>query len=67
MAQAITALIHTPLRVSYLIASLIIIPLVIFGMTLLARLQVWTQPIWLILMFGPFIAIGILLDVFVGF
>lgn len=59
MAQAITALIHTPLRVSYLIASLIIIPLVIFGMTLLAKLQAWTQPIWLILLFGPFIAIGI--------
>ncbi len=59
MAQAITAAIHTPLRVSYLIASLLIIPLVIFGMTLLAKLQVWTQPVWLLLMFGPFIAIAI--------
>jgi purine-cytosine permease-like protein len=59
MAQAITALIHTPLRVSYLIASLIIIPFVIFGMTLLAKLQVWTMPLWLILLFGPFIAVGI--------
>jgi purine-cytosine permease-like protein len=59
MAQAITALIHTPLRVSYLIACLIIVPLVIFGMTLLARLQVWTQPVWLILLFGPFIAVAV--------
>ena len=59
MAQAITALIHTPLRVSYLIASLIIIPFVIFGMTLLAKLQVWTMPVWLILLFGPFIAVAI--------
>jgi purine-cytosine permease-like protein len=59
MAQAITALIHTPLRVSYLIACVIIVPLVIFGMTLLARLQVWTQPLWLILLFGPFIAMAI--------
>jgi len=59
MAQAITALIHTPLRVSYVIASLIIIPLVIFGMTLLAKLQVWTQPVWLILLFGPFLAVAI--------
>jgi purine-cytosine permease-like protein len=59
MAQAITALIHTPLRVSYLIASLIIIPFVVFGMTLLAKLQVWTMPLWLILLFGPFIAVGI--------
>jgi purine-cytosine permease-like protein len=59
MAQAITALIHTPLRVSYLIASLIIVPFVIFGMTLLAKLQVWTMPVWLILLFGPFIAVAI--------
>ena len=59
MGQAITALIHTPLRVSYLIASLLIIPLVIFGMTLLARLQAWTQPLWLILLSGPFIAVAI--------
>jgi purine-cytosine permease-like protein len=59
MGQAITALIHTPLRVSYLIACLIIVPLVIFGMTLLAKIQVWTQPVWLILLFGPFIAVAI--------
>jgi purine-cytosine permease-like protein len=59
MAQAITAGFHIPIRVSYVIASLLIIPLVIFGMTLLSKLQVWTQPIWLILMFGPFIAIAI--------
>jgi purine-cytosine permease-like protein len=59
MGQAITALIHTPLRVSYLIACLIIVPLVIFGMTLLTKIQVWTQPVWLILLFGPFIAVAI--------
>jgi len=33
--------------------------LVIFGMTLLARLQVWTQPLWLILLFGPFLAVAV--------
>jgi purine-cytosine permease-like protein len=35
----------------------VIIPLVCFGMTLLSKLQVWTQPIWLVLLFAPFIAI----------
>jgi hypothetical protein len=37
----------------------VIIPFVIFGMTLLAKLQVWTMPLWLILLFGPFIAVGV--------
>ena len=57
MAQAITKGFGIPLWLSYLIGALLIIPLVCFGMTLLSKLQVWTQPIWLILMFAPFVAI----------
>jgi purine-cytosine permease-like protein len=57
MAQAISLFTGLPLPLSYLICALAIIPLVIFGMTLLAKLQVWTQPIWLILYVLPFIAI----------
>ena len=34
-----------------------IIPLVTFGMTLLSKLQVWTQPIWLTLLFAPPLAV----------
>jgi purine-cytosine permease-like protein len=60
MAQALQLALHIPLAVGYLIASLIIIPLVIYGMTALSKLQVWTQPIWLVLMFAPFIAIAIM-------
>jgi purine-cytosine permease-like protein len=60
MAQAISLFTGIPLPVSYLICALFIIPLVIFGMTLLAKLQVWTQPIWLILYVMPFIAILIM-------
>lgn len=59
MAQAIQLGLHIPLPVSYLIASLLVIPLVIFGMTALSRLQVWTQPVWLVLIVAPFIAIAI--------
>src|SRR4030088_537642 len=46
MAQAFQLGLHIPLAFGYLIASLVIIPLVIFGMTALSKLQVWTQPIW---------------------
>ena len=57
MAQALEVYFHIPLAIGYLISSLAIIPLVLFGMTALSKLQVWTQPIWLILMIAPIIAI----------
>ncbi|MEV0405081.1 hypothetical protein [Actinoallomurus sp. NPDC050550] len=59
MAQALQLGLHIPLPVAYLIASLAIIPLVIYGMTALSKMQVWTQPIWLVLMVAPFISIAI--------
>ncbi|XJZ28626.1 purine-cytosine permease family protein [Bacillota bacterium Lsc_1132] len=57
MAQALEVYFRIPLAIGYLISSLAIIPLVLFGMTALSKLQVWTQPIWLILMIAPIIAI----------
>ena len=57
MAQALQPGFGIPLWLGYLLGALVIIPLVCFGMTLLSKLQVWTQPIWLILMFAPFVAI----------
>jgi purine-cytosine permease-like protein len=60
MAQALQLALGIPLPIGYLVSSLLIIPLVLFGMTALSKLQVWTQPIWLVLMFAPFVAIAIL-------
>jgi len=57
MAQAINLFTGLPLPLSYLLCALFIIPLVIFGLTLLSKLQVWTQPVWLLLYVLPFIAI----------
>ncbi|MHB1535067.1 MAG: purine-cytosine permease family protein, partial [Acidimicrobiales bacterium] len=59
MAQAFNLGLGLPLALGYVLSSLIIIPLVVFGMTLLSKLQVWTQPVWLILMFLPFVYVGI--------
>ncbi len=59
MAQAFNTGFGLPLAIGYLVASLMVIPFVIFGMTALAKLQVWTQPIWLALMVAPFISIAI--------
>ena len=57
MAQAFQLYFGIPLPIGYALGSLLIIPLVVFGMTLLAKLQVWTQPLWLLMLFAPPIAV----------
>ncbi len=44
------------LTVCYLLSSLIIIPFVTYGITFISRLQLWTQPLWLLLL-SPYLAI----------
>lgn len=57
MAQAVTALTHVPIRISYVIVSIAIIPLVIYGMRFTAKFQAWTQPLWVALLFTGIIAV----------
>jgi purine-cytosine permease-like protein len=57
MAQGLHAGLGLPLWLGYGVSALMIPPLVVFGMTLLSKLQVATQPLWLIGMFLPFIVI----------
>jgi len=54
MAMAIELYFDIPLGVGYVLSSLVIIPLVTHGVTFLSRLQLWTQPLWLLLMLLPF-------------
>ena len=55
MAQALDLYFHLPLSWGYLVCSIIIIPLVFYGVTLINQLQLWTQPIWLFLMIAPYL------------
>jgi len=57
MAYALELYFHFPLYIGYLVSALVVIPLVTHGVTLINRIQMITQPIWLILMCMPFIAI----------
>jgi signal transduction histidine kinase/purine-cytosine permease-like protein len=57
MAQAIELYFHLPLFLGYIICSLVIIPLVFFGVTLINKLQLWTQPIWIVLIVLPYLYI----------
>ncbi|GEE04043.1 hypothetical protein nbrc107696_44890 [Gordonia spumicola] len=53
MAQGLHLGLSVPLPVGYLLSTMIVLPLVIYGMKALAKLQVWTTPLWLIMMVGP--------------
>ncbi len=53
MAQGLKLGLGLPLWLGYLVSTLMVIPLVIYGMKALSKLQVWTTPIWLLLMVGP--------------
>ncbi|MCL1469387.1 histidine kinase [Argonema antarcticum A004/B2] len=55
MAQALQLYFNLPLAIGYILCSLLIIPLVFYGVTLINKLQLWTQPIWLSLMILPYI------------
>ena len=54
MALALELYFHIPLAFAYVICSLLVIPLVAYGVTLISRLQLWTQPLWLLLLVLPY-------------
>ena len=56
-AQALQLALGLNLVVGYLVCSLVIIPIVFFGVTLINKLQAWTQPIWVVLLLAPFVFI----------
>jgi purine-cytosine permease-like protein len=55
MAQGLKLGLHIPLGLGYLVSTLMVIPLVIYGMKALAKLQLWTTPLWLFLMVVPMV------------
>jgi len=59
MAQGLHLGLHIPLWIGYGVSALMIPPLVVFGMTLLSKMQLLTQPLWLVGMFLPFLFIAI--------
>ena len=43
-----------PLALCYIVASLGVVPLVMHGITLISRLQLWSQPVWALLFVLPY-------------
>ncbi|NNG38944.1 hypothetical protein HJ588_06610 [Flexivirga sp. ID2601S] len=53
MAQGLQLGLGIPLWLGYLVSSVLVIPLVVYGMRVLSKLQFWTTPLWLVLMGAP--------------
>lgn len=58
MGLAVQMVTDWPFPVCYVLSSVIVIPLVTYGVTLISRLQMWTQPVWLLLWVCPFVAVA---------
>ncbi len=55
MSMALRMLFDIPLAIAHLISSLVVIPIALYGVSLISRMQIATQPIWLILQFLPIV------------
>jgi purine-cytosine permease-like protein len=55
MAQGLEVAVGIPLPLGYVISTVVVIPIVVFGMRALERLQFWTTPLWLALALVPLI------------
>jgi signal transduction histidine kinase/CheY-like chemotaxis protein/purine-cytosine permease-like protein len=53
MALALEMWFGLPLWAAYIVCALAVIPIVTYGIRFISGLQLWTQPIWLILQIAP--------------
>ena len=58
MALALQLVLDWPLAWCYLLSSLVVLPLALKGITLISKLQTWTQGPWLFLLVWPFVWIA---------
>ncbi|MEV7280628.1 hypothetical protein [Streptomyces sp. NPDC093111] len=58
MAQAMHQAFGLPVEIGYLVTTLIVIPIVFRGMGALAKVQAWTQPLWLVGLVLPFLVLA---------
>ena len=54
MAYALELALDIPPTWGYLLCAIVVIPLVTHGVSAISRLQVWTQPLWLVMLVVPF-------------
>ena len=57
LAQALNICAGMPLVIGYVVSSFVVVPITFMGVTMISRLQLLTQPVWLIMLIAPFAVI----------
>ena len=60
MAYALELALGIPPAWGYFLCAVVVIPLVTHGVSVISRFQVWTQPLWLVMMVVPYVAVWML-------
>ncbi|MEY2873687.1 MAG: hypothetical protein RLZZ373_1058 [Pseudomonadota bacterium] len=55
MAYALELAFDIPPAWGYLLCAVVVLPLVTHGVSVIGRLQVWTQPLWLVMLVTPYV------------
>jgi signal transduction histidine kinase/DNA-binding response OmpR family regulator len=58
LSVALQTLFGIPLALAHVLSSLVVIPIAVYGISLISRVQIATQPIWLALQFLPILYIA---------
>jgi signal transduction histidine kinase/ActR/RegA family two-component response regulator len=58
MSVALNLVFGIPMWVAHICSSLVVIPIALYGISLISRMQIVTQPIWLVLQFVPIAVIA---------
>jgi signal transduction histidine kinase/purine-cytosine permease-like protein/ActR/RegA family two-component response regulator len=53
MSAAIVQVLHLPLWLANVCAAAVVVPIAVLGIRAISRMQLFTQPVWLMLQFGP--------------
>lgn len=59
LSMALQLVFGIPIMVAHVVSSLIVIPVALYGMRGITRLQAWTQPVWLVLQLAPIVFIAL--------
>ena len=59
MALGLQMVVDWPLEWCYVLSAVVVLPLAMRGITLISKLQAWTQPLWLFLLLLPFVWIAV--------
>jgi signal transduction histidine kinase/CheY-like chemotaxis protein/purine-cytosine permease-like protein len=57
MAYALELAFDIPPAWGYLVCAVVVLPLVTHGVSVISKLQVWTQPLWLVMLVVPYVAV----------